>query len=147
MELAKKTRNGGFLSPLWSEVFDNNRFFETRWPLMESVYAPPANVIENGDHFKIELAVPGYAKEDFTVMLEDDVLTISAEKEQEAEEKETDHYIRREFAYAFFSRSFTLPQHCDGTKAEAHYDDGILSLAIPKREPENGSLKKEIPVR
>lgn len=147
MELTKTTRNSGFLSPLWSELFDTNRFFETRWPLMETVFAPPANVIENGNFFKVELAVPGFSKDDFDVVVEDNVLSVKAEKNEEKEEKENEHFLRREFAYAFFSRSFTLPQNCDDSNVKAEYADGILSLVIPKKNGDNGGSKKQIAVR
>jgi HSP20 family protein len=61
------------------------------------------------------------------------VLTISSSKEDENEEKKRD-YVRREFYYSSFSRSFTLPETADGEKIKASHKDGILNIEIPKRE-------------
>jgi HSP20 family protein len=94
---------------------------------------PAVNIKENESNFSLELAVPGLQKEDFRIHLEHDVLTISAEKKIENEEK-TDKYTRREFGYSSFKRSFTLPKSVDTEKIEASCTDGILSLILPKRE-------------
>jgi HSP20 family protein len=91
------------------------------------------NVRETADDFAIELAAPGMKKEDFKVEVENDLLTISSEKEHK-EEKESDGYSRKEFSYASFSRSFTLPKSVLGDQISATYEDGVLHLRLPKRE-------------
>ena len=106
---------------------------------------PAVNIKENKKEFNIEFASPGYNKKDFKIDLDEDVLTISAEKQQEKEE-EKDSFTRREFSYNSFSRSFTLPQTVMADKIDAKYNDGILKLSIPKKADAKMPPKKEIPV-
>jgi HSP20 family protein len=96
---------------------------------------PAVNIRETKDAFEVEMAAPGMTKKDFTVELEDNQLTITAEKKMQTEGKEEDRYTRREFSYHSFERSFTLPKEVvDGDKIKAKYEDGMLHLAIPKKE-------------
>ncbi|MBK8498751.1 MAG: Hsp20/alpha crystallin family protein [Flavobacteriales bacterium] len=92
---------------------------------------PAVNIKDNTHSFDLELAVPGYKKEDLKVTMENDVLTISSEQKSEREE-EKGGYSRREFKYNSFTRSFQLPQNADGDKVTAGYDAGVLKLSIPK---------------
>jgi HSP20 family protein len=94
---------------------------------------PAVNVSEDEKSYHIEVAAPGLSKKDFKVNLNENVLTISSSKEDENEEKKRD-YVRREFYYSSFSRSFTLPETADGEKIKASHKDGILNIEIPKRE-------------
>lgn len=94
---------------------------------------PAVNVVENEEGFRIEVAAPGLQKSDFKLNLEKNQLTISAEKEQK-EENKNEKYTRKEFKYTSFQRTFTLPNTVDGDRIEANYADGILSIALPKRE-------------
>lgn len=94
---------------------------------------PAVNVVESKEGFRIEVAAPGLQKGDFKLNLEKNQLTISAEKEQK-EENANEKYTRKEFKYTSFQRTFTLPNTVDGDKIEANYADGILSIALPKRE-------------
>jgi len=72
-------------------------------------------------------------KEDFTVEVDKDVLTISSETKTESQEKK-DNYTRREFVQSSFKRAFTLPDSVDGSKIDAKYEDGILKLVLPKKQ-------------
>lgn len=93
--------------------------------------SPAANVHELKDAFEVELAVPGLQKEDFRLELNDKVLNVSAvQKEEKKEGKE--HYSRMEFSYSNFSRSFVLPEIVDSAKITAKYNNGILSIHLPK---------------
>ncbi|MEO1653238.1 MAG: Hsp20/alpha crystallin family protein [Bacteroidota bacterium] len=93
-------------------------------------HVPAVNIKENDESFGIELAAPGLNKEDFKVNVENNVLTISAEKKEE----KTDKYNRREFAYSSFKRAFRLPKLVDGEKIKAEYKDGVLNISLPKKE-------------
>ncbi len=95
---------------------------------------PAVNVKEEDDHFEVELAAPGLNKDDFKVELHNRVLTISSEKQDEHVEEEEGKFSRREFRYSSFSRSFTLPETVDEEGIKASYNDGLLSLNIPKNE-------------
>ena len=95
---------------------------------------PAVNVKESADGFHVELAVPGYAKEDIEIKVENDVLTIASEKETETTEKEGERFTRREFKYGSFKRTFTLPETADATKIAASFENGVLNIEIPKKE-------------
>lgn len=82
----------------------------------------------------VEVAAPGFEKGDFKIELNLNTLSISSEKKVENETKEGEVFTKREFSYQSFSRSFTLPQIADGDRIEANYQNGILTVLIPKRE-------------
>jgi len=94
---------------------------------------PAVNIIESKEDYRIEVAAPGLDKSDFKINIENNVLTISAEKEEKQEEKD-ESFVRREFNYASFSRSFTLPESMDTEKINAKHKDGVLNVIIPKKE-------------
>jgi HSP20 family protein len=95
---------------------------------------PSVNVVETTNNFRLDIAAPGLAKEDFKINVEDNTLTISAEKKSETKEGETN--LRREFAYLTFKRSFTLPETIAVADIKATYEAGILTLTLPKTEPQ-----------
>ena len=94
---------------------------------------PAVNIMETKDEFNVSLAVPGMKKEDFKIDLDGNMLTISCEKEEKKEQKEA-KYTRKEYNYSSFSRSFTLPEGVNREKIDAHYEDGILKMTLPKKE-------------
>lgn len=112
---------------------DLDRFFDAT---NGNANVPAVNVKEDEDGFHVEVAVPGFKKEDFKVELDKDVLTIATEQEENHEEKdEQGTYVKREFYYNTFRRSFRLPENVvDGDKINARYEAGILYLTLPKRE-------------
>ena len=96
---------------------------------------PAVNIKEGDNEYNIEVAAPGMKKGDFKLNLDNNILTISSEKQQRQEEKnEKGEYTRREFSYQSFRRSFTLPDSADSDSINASYKDGILHIAIPKKE-------------
>lgn len=113
---------------LFDQVFTDN-FFSGR----DMALVPAVNICETADHFHVELAAPGLAKEDFRINLERKMLTISVQKELSNEE-EGKSFSRKEFSYSSFTRSFTLPDSVEENAIEARYSDGILKVDIPKRE-------------
>lgn len=94
---------------------------------------PAVNIKDNTEGFELELAVPGMKKDDFTVEIDNDVLTISSELKTENEESK-ENYTRKEFSYSSFKRAFTLPETVDGSKIDAKYEDGVLKLTLPKKQ-------------
>jgi HSP20 family protein len=89
--------------------------------------------VETTDDYRIEVAAPGLDKSDFKIDFENNVLTISAEKEDKQEEK-NERFMRREFNYSSFSRSFTVPNTMNAEKISAQHKDGVLHVIIPKKE-------------
>jgi HSP20 family protein len=109
---------------------------------------PAVNVRETNDDFMIEVAAPGMKRDDFKVELDNNVLTISSQREDNGEEKDKDGtYTRREFSYQSFQRSFTLPENkVEGDKIAARYVDGILQVTVPKKEEAKVKPAKQISV-
>ena len=95
--------------------------------------SPSTNILENENEYKIELAVPGLNKEDFSINLDQDTLTIEA-KNEEKTTAENEKYIKREFNYMAFKRNFTLPDTVNTNDIKAQYENGVLSIVLPKKE-------------
>jgi len=87
--------------------------------LIDKYYSPSVNIRESPNDFKVEVAAPGFDKNDFKLELDHDVLTISSEKQTENETKGDEHYSKREFSYQSFTRSFTLPHSADSERIDA----------------------------
>lgn len=106
---------------------------------------PKVNIKEGEDGYLLELAVPGMAKENFKIKLDQEVLSISSEKKEEATE-DTKEYRRQEFTYHAFERRFNLPEDVDSEKISANYVNGVLSVEIPKREEAKPKPPKAIEI-
>ncbi len=106
---------------------------------------PAVNISERPNDYYIEMAAPGFTKEDFKLNIDNDVLAISAEKQNE-EKDETSRYTRKEFQYSSFSRTFTMPEHVAAEKIGAVYKDGVLSLTLPKKEEAKVKPVREIKI-
>ena len=123
------------LSPLFNDVFES--FFNTDSFVSDRLISrvPAVNIAETENEFHIELAVPGMKKDDFKINLDRNVLSISAETKSENEETSQDkRYNRREYSYNSFVRTFTLPDTADYANISAEYVDGILKVAVAKKE-------------
>ncbi|MGL4629794.1 MAG: Hsp20/alpha crystallin family protein [Leadbetterella sp.] len=105
--------------------------------LADSAYSPStvpsANILEHEDEFQISLAAPGYQKEDFKVEITEKTLKISVQKEQN-EEESVGKKLRQEYSFQNFTRTFRLPNTVDTSNIAAQYNQGLLTLVIPKRE-------------
>lgn len=106
---------------------------------------PAVNIKENPEEFFLEIAVPGMKKSDFNIDVEHKILSISSENKEEHEQKE-ETYTRREFGYSSFKRTFTLPDTIESDKISAKYNDGILTVHLPKREEAKEKPAKRISV-
>lgn len=96
---------------------------------------PLVNIRNLEKEFKVELAVPGYRKEELKVEVSDGILTVSSEQKFE-KETDQDGWKRREFSYSSFHRSFQLPENADAESVKATFTDGVLNLSINKKNPE-----------
>lgn len=94
---------------------------------------PAVNILERTNEFELRLIAPGFSKEDLKLNMENEVLTISAEKKNE-ELKENERWTRREFGHSAFSRSFRLPGTVNAEGITAEFSNGVLSVRIPKAE-------------
>lgn len=113
--------------------FDLNNFFRNSTGMSEvNRNYPAVNIVEEPGSFRLEVAAPGYSKDEFKINVENDVLKISVEKEKNAVEGES--YTRYEFYSGPFERSFVLGKSIDTSKIEARYENGILTLELAKKE-------------
>lgn len=99
---------------------------------VNDTYRPAVNVLETENEFRIELIVPGFSKENFDLQVENELLTLSATVEPTEREEET--VIRRQFEARSFERRFELPDSVNPDTLGASYDNGILTVTLPKRE-------------
>ncbi len=128
------------VSDFWGEDLFPSFLSDQEWSL-----TPAVNIIEDEKEFKIEVAAPGLQKEDFKVHVEKNVLEISAEKENKTETSDK-KYLRREFSYTQFKRTFSLPSYVDTEKIKATQKDGVLIVEVPKKDEAKVNPKKQIAV-
>ena len=118
---------------VFDTLFENNWFEgENRNYATTNTTLPSVNIKESSEEFEVEVAAPGFEKNDFHIELNRNLLTISSDKQ--LENKIEKQFTRKEFNYQSFSRSFTLPNIVDSEKIEAKYENGILKVLIPKKE-------------
>jgi HSP20 family protein len=127
--------------PGFGHAFDN--FLKMDYNYGDST--PSVNVTENEQEYNLEYLVPGFKKEEIKVALEQNVLTVKAEKKTESSEEQK-RYTRKEFSYSSFKRSFTLPDNIDVEKMVAKHEHGILNITIPKKIEVKQDTSKEIEI-
>ncbi len=127
-----------FVDELFTEL---PAFINTGYKQSEKKGFVPVNIHETDKSYNLEVVAPGFEKADFKVNLDQDILTISAERKNEVKE-ENGKEIRKEYSYRSFKRSFTLDEKIDATNIEAKYVNGILTLNLPRKETVKGSAKE-----
>ena len=130
-------------NPVFTSLIDD-LFINQDWNHI-SATVPAANIIEADDHFNIELAAPGKKKSDFTIELDEGVLTISSETETKSTEKDGS-FTRKEFGYSSFKRSFNIPETVSADKISASYKEGILTVSLLKKAEALPQPKKLISI-
>lgn len=129
----RKYNNQNWIPSIFNDFFDND------WMVKANATAPAINVIESEKDYKVEVAAPGMTKEDFNIHLsEDNELVISMEKKNETKEEDKGNkkYLRREFSYSKFQQALILPDDVEKDKINANVTDGVLTIELPKRTPE-----------
>ncbi|HEY7502492.1 MAG TPA: Hsp20/alpha crystallin family protein [Gemmatimonadales bacterium] len=130
------------LNSVLDEAFANWPFQQESGSITSSWY-PACDVFEDKEAVKIVAELPGVKSEDVKLSLENNLLTIRGEKKQEAEER-SERVHRYERSYGSFERAFVLPSTVDGDKISAQYQNGVLTILVPKAER---ARPREIPVR
>ena len=124
-----RKRNVTFYNP-----FDDFEEMERRFFGENAVREFKTDIRDNGESYMLEAELPGFKKEEITVNIEGDTLTIRAERSESTEEKDgKGNFVKRERSYGGFSRSFDMT----GIRVEdisAAYEDGILKLTLPKKQ-------------
>jgi HSP20 family protein len=112
------------------------------------VSTPAVNIIETNDDFRLDMVAPGMKKDSFKIEFQNNMLTITYDHADNREGDRADwNYLRHEYNYHSFSRSFTLPETIEGDKIQAKYEDGILMLVIPKKEEARKKPARQIAVQ
>ena len=137
--------NKSYVPVFWDDFFNDN-LFNNFSGTRSGVKSPSVNIIEDEKEYVIEMAVPGLSKSDIRIDLENDILTISYESKESKEERKRS-YLKREFSYASFNRSFQLPETIDGDNIRANHVDGILNISLPKKEEVVTKAQKSIEIK
>lgn len=142
MSTLVKSNGPSALRSMMEDFWNTDRFFEQ--PHFTREMLPAVNIRETEKSYELELAAPGFKKDDFKISTENGVITISAETSMNNEEKKN-NYTRQEFSCSSFARTFALPDNIMEDKITASYHDGLLSVDLKKS---NKSLpsKKQIKV-
>lgn len=128
-----------FFNNYWNDDFFHN-FFDGG--------VPATNVVENKKEFKIEVSTPGLSKEDFKIEINKNILSITAEKRIEKEEKdENEKILRHEFGYTSFSRRFSIPEGINTENITATQKNGVLKIVLPKEEKAKEDKVKQIEIQ
>ena len=133
--LANKNSNQNYptLSTWLDDVFNRDLPSVYTSNFNTGITLPQVNIKETADAFVVDMAVPGLKKSDFHIDLDNQLLSISTELKEDKEHKE-ENYTRREFGYSSFKRTFTLPESVNDEKINASYNEGVLSVILPKKE-------------
>jgi HSP20 family protein len=125
---------GGLVDRVIRDSF--NRFFDDDfWKLDGAGNNVPVNIRETDKDFELEVVAPGLKKEDFTVSMDKNMLTIAFNhKEEDKKEDKDGGYLRQEYRMQSFSRSFNLDETVDSEKISAQYINGLLRVTLPKKE-------------
>lgn len=125
----KKNAPADFMNSFFNDVW-SNEFVPFNRVYGRSV--PSVNIAETEQNFTLHFAAPGFTKEDIKVKVEGDVLTVTGDAKIDTNEVK-ENFKRREFIHSSFSRQFTLPDTIDGEKIEGKYENGILTVVLPKK--------------
>ena len=127
---------------LWGDLGSRFREWPALWRGEES--GVPLDVYGDKDHLTVKATIPGVKPEEVDITITSNSLTIKGKSKEEDESNE-ENYLLRERAYGSFGRTFNLPEGLNTDKAEASFDNGVLTITIPKKEdikPKN--LKVEV---
>jgi len=138
--MRKRVYNPGYLNNYFGKDILTNFFSDGA-----DYTVPAVNIKENENGYSIEVAAPGLNKEDFNIKIEKDVLTISSEMKNSKEES-TESYMKREFGFQAFSRSFSIPESINQDKISASHNNGVLTLDLPKMDEAKMKKAKTIKI-
>lgn len=126
-------REGTSLREAMDRLFQDSFIWPRRPGGAEAQGWFPLDLVDRADHLEVRAEIPGLKPEEITVDVRGDVVTIRGEHKAETERKE-DNWLIRERQSGSFSRSMRLPSLVDSDKSQARYQDGVLTLTLPKKE-------------
>lgn len=131
-----RNRNLNDLQREIDRVFGNffpSREREENSSSQQAVWAPRTDLVETDESYRIHLDVPGMTKEDLKINYQDNQLTVSGERKSDRT-ADDEEYVRVERSFGHFYRSFTLPRTVNAEDINATYDNGVLTISVPKTE-------------
>lgn len=131
------THNGDW----WTDIYEPFRSFGYR---VRDFFSPTVEAGLTGDGYDISVELPGVKEKDVDISLVDNMLTIKGEKHSKKEEKDETRYFS-ERTYGSFQRTFRLPTEVKAEAIDAHFEDGVLHIKIPKLKGSVSTAKK-IPI-
>ncbi len=132
----------GTVPKRFSDMIDD--FFNDALDVRErEAFKPGVDISEDNTHYHVRVSLPGIKKEDVKINLDDNVLHISGERRQEKKQDEVKYHLL-ETSYGKFERAFTLPENVDSESIKAEFKDGLLHLAIEKKEKK---VSKQISIK
>jgi len=147
MTLTKRTVDNNWLPSMIDDMFKTDWLGGTSNVNNIGVSIPAVNIMESDDNFSVLVAAPGKTKEDFNIELDNDVLTISSEaKEVKDNTSEDGKFTRKEFSYNSFKRAFSLPETINNQNISATYEQGVLTITLPKKEESKVQAKRMIEI-
>jgi HSP20 family protein len=119
----------------FNQLFNDTfaRAFGDQQEVSPRAWIPPVDIYETGDSLVLKAELPGINPDDVEIRVEDSTLYLKGERKFEKEVKE-ENLHRVERSYGTFTRSFSLPNTIDSDEVKAEYQNGILTLTMPKRE-------------
>lgn len=123
-----------FFEDLFEEIWEPFERIRIEIPRAERVFTPTCDVYEKDDKIVVKSQIPGVKPEEVDIEVREDSVVIKGERKEEKEVKKEDYY-RRESAYGSFYRTIPLPQPVKSEDAQAEFEDGILTITIPKLTP------------
>ena len=146
-EINTHTKSSPILSKTGSLSFDDfdhffNDFLSNRWPRLldwntpnlSPTSFPRVDIIDHDESIEVQAALPGVKKEDVSVSIHHQAITIRTTSKEEKKEEEPGKYFRREISHGEFQRTLSLPENIDDQQVKASFKDGILTVIIPKTE-------------
>ena len=114
-----------------------NEFFNEGWPMFRTFNEPAVNILEDNDHYHIDIAAPGRNKEDFQIHLKDSrtmYVTLQQKEERSCKDKDECKVLQREFVLNRFEETIALPDDVDTERISAKMENGVLHVTLPKMD-------------
>ena len=141
MNLVKRNHSNGYpgaMDQIFKDLLGGTQYTQRA--------TPPVNIKETEQSFSIAVVAPGLKKEEFAIEVDKKLLTISHKVDAEKADDVEGKYTRKEFTQTSFKRAFTLPENVNEADINAAYQDGILTITLPKKEEAQQETKRVIEV-
>lgn len=133
-----KKNQSALSSLLTDDVF--GEFFAPLSKLKHQVFGPATNIVDGENEIQMHVVIPGISKENIKLEIDNRTLIVSYEKSNQSQ-IENDSYLRREFEFSNFSRSFIIPDNIDKTSIASKLENGVLIITLPKIKPTEAKTK------